>query len=325
MIHRRLLSLMLWGLAVCLLAGSLGASRLAAQVSKGSISGTVTDPTGAAVPDAEVTAVSSTTGAANTTRTESTGLFRLPLLGGGSYTVTVAKEGFRKLVLSDVEVRSAQDNSLGTLKLEVGQLTTVIEVSAAPPILQTSQAQVSSSIKGSEITVFPGIGENQGLDRLVLMLPGVINSRDNSFSNSNGADFAVNGIRGRNNDQQIDGQANNDNSVGGPSMFIGNTDFVQEYQVVTNNFGPEYGRNAGSVVNIIMKSGTNSWHGAVNATESNSALGTLNNVQKAFEGMTKLPQFNDIFHSYSAGGPVVKDRMFIFAGFDHEYMSQKRT
>lgn len=325
MTHRRLLNLLLWALAVCLLAGSLGASRLAAQVVKGSISGTVTDPTGAAVPDAEVTAVNPATGAANATRTEATGLFRLSLLAIGNYTVTVAKQGFRKLVLSDVEVRSAQDRGLGTLQLEVGQLTTVVEVSAAAPLLQTTQSQVSTALKGSEITIFPGIGENQGLDRLVLMLPGVINSRDNSFSNSNGTDFAVNGIRGRNNDQQIDGQANNDNSVGGPSMFIGNTDFVQEYQVVTNNFGPEYGRNAGSVVNIIMKSGTNNWHGSVYATESNSALGTLSNTQKAFQGMKKLPQFNDIFHSYSAGGPIVKDRVFIFAGFDNEYMSQKQT
>ncbi len=70
-------------------------------------------------------------------------------------------------------------------------------------------------------------------------------------------------MRGRNNDQEIDGQNNNDNSVGGPGLFLSNPEFVQQYVIVTNNFGPEYGRNAGSVVNIITKSGTNSWHGTV--------------------------------------------------------------
>ncbi len=80
------------------------------------------------------------------------------------------------------------------------------------------------------------------------------------FSNSNGVDFSVNGLRARDNDQQVDGQNNNDNSVGGPGIFVSDTNFVDEYQVVTNNFGAEYGRNAGSVVNITTKSGTNTWH-----------------------------------------------------------------
>ena len=90
-----------------------------------------------------------------------------------------------------------------------------------------------------------------------MLLPGVSASRDNFFSNTNGGTgFTVNGLRGRNNDQQIDGQNNNDNSVAGPGIFLGDAEFVDQYQITTNNFGPEYGRNAGSVVNITTKSGT---------------------------------------------------------------------
>jgi hypothetical protein len=110
----------------------------------------------------------------------------------------------------------------------------------------------------------------RGLDNLALTVPGVVNNRDLGFSNTNGTGFAVNGLRGRNNDQQIDGQNNNDNSVGGPGLFVSDAEFVQEYQITTSNFGAEYGRNSGSVVNVITKSGTNNIHGSVYGTESNS-------------------------------------------------------
>jgi hypothetical protein len=296
----------------------LCASRATAQVVKGSISGTVVDPTGAAVPGADVTAVNSQTGGAYSTKTEPTGLFNLPLLAIGNYTLTVAKEGFRKLAMTGVQVTAAQDYGLGSLRLELGELTTVVEVAAAPPLLQTTQSQVSTALSSTALAVFPGLDFDVGLDVLALQIPGVVNPRDAGFSNSNGNDFASNGLRSRNNDQQIDGANNNDNSVAGPGVFIGNTDFVQEYQITTNNFGAEYGRNAGSVVNIITKTGTNKWHGALFGTENNNKLNTLSNDQKAFEGLHALPVMNDEFSGGSIGGPIKKDKVFMFAGFDNE-------
>jgi len=316
---------MIFGFLALALSLSLATRTASGQISKGSISGTIIDQSGAAVPEADIRATDAATNQSFSTKSEATGLFKLALVPVGTYRVEISKQGFKKFGMSNVIVSAAVDNGLGTVQLEVGELTTVIEVTAAPPLLQTTQSQISTAIKGSDIAVFPGVGENQGLDRLVLMLPGVINSRDNSFSNSNGASFAVNGIRGRNNDQQIDGQANNDNSVAGPSIFVGNVDFVQEYQVITNNFGPEYGRNAGSVVNVILKSGTNDFHGTVTVTEANSALNTLDNIQKSFQDLEKLPQFNNVFHSYSGGGPIIKDRLFVFGGFDQDYMAQSET
>jgi len=288
------------------------------QVVKGSISGFVEDVTGARVPGAAVKAVEVSTGSSASTVSAGDGAFRISLLAIGSYNLTITKEGFRSMELTGVGVTAAQDTGLGELKLEVGQTTTTVEVTAAPPLLNTTQAQITTAVTGSEITVFPGLNGNIGLDSMVMQLPGVVGTRDNNRANTNGAAFSVNGLRGRANDQQIDGANNNDNSVTGPGLFVGNTDFVQEYQVTTNNFGPEYGRNAGSVVNVITKSGSNTWHGDVFGTEANNKLNTLSNTQKAFEGLTKLPVLNDEFSGGSVGGPILKDKLFVFGGADDE-------
>ncbi len=178
------------------------------------------------------------------------------------------------------------------------------------------------------MTTFAGVNENEGLDNLALFVPGVTAARDNGFSNTNGGSgFQVNGIRGRNNDQEIDGQNNNDNSVGGPSLFVSDTEFVQQYVLVTNQFGPEYGRNAGSVVNIITKSGTNSLHGSLYGNENNSVMNALTNQEKQFvvnpdgSHLTEVPRLNDEFAGFTLGGPLVKNKLFLFGGFDEEIIS----
>ena len=105
---------------------------------------------------------------------------------------------------------------------------------------------------------------------------------------------------------------------------------MQQYVLVTNNFGPEYGRNAGSVVNIITKSGGNAWHGSIYESENNSILNSLNNGQRQgfitdAEGnnLTKQPRLNDEFGGFTIGGPLVKNKAFIFGGFDQELISTK--
>jgi hypothetical protein len=297
-----------------------------AQVSSGSISGTVVDPSGAAVTGAEVKAVSAGTNQAATTVSDSAGLFKLPLLPVGSYRVEVSKSGFRKASLAGVGVTPGVDTGLGNVKLEIGSAAETVEVTAATPLVETTQAQITNTFDATYLNNIPGIQENEGLDNLALLLPGVAMSRDLAFSNSNGVDFSVNGLRSRNNDQQVDGQANNDNSVAGPGIFVSDTEFVNEYQVTTNNFGAEYGRNAGSVVNIITKSGSNTWHGSVYGTESNSGLTSLTNQQANTVwglGLTKPPRFNDEFTGATIGGPWVKNKVFFFGGFDNEIFAAK--
>jgi hypothetical protein len=289
-----------------------------AQVSTGSISGIVVDTSGASVPGARVSAVRVSSGQSYAGLTDTAGNFRLASLAVGEYTVTVSHVGFDHLVISNVAVAPAVDTGIGKLKVSVGKVTTTVQVTGAPAILQTTQSQVSSTLTSSFIQHFPGVNENEGMDNLAILLPGVVNSRDDNFSNFNGMAFSSNGMRGRDNDQQIDGQYNNDNDVGGPALFVSNSDFVQDYQVITDNFGPEYGRNSGSVVNVITKSGTNQYHGDAYITEGNSGLDTLSNTQIAFEGLTKLPYFNDEFSGASFGGPIKRDKAFFFGGFDDE-------
>src|SRR5271156_7053116 len=178
-----------------------------------------------------------------------------------------------------VAISAGADLGLGNVTIQLGQASTTVEVTANTSLIESSEAQVSNTFTSEQLATFPAIAANQGLDYLALQVPGVAASRDNTFSNTNGVGFSVDGIRGRNNDQQIDGQNNNDNSVAGPSLFLSNPDFVQEYQITTGNFEPEYGRNSGSVVNIITPVGSNAWHGTVKAAEGNSVLPTLNNFQ----------------------------------------------
>ncbi|MCU1221734.1 MAG: TonB-dependent receptor plug, partial [Candidatus Angelobacter sp.] len=222
------------------------------QVLKGSISGTAADPNGAVIPGATVKATDSNTGAELRTTTDSSGNFRFNLIPAGDYKIEISAPGFQTVVQNGVAVIAGRDSSLSLIKLTVGEASTTVEVTAESALIEPTQSQVTNTFSGSVLATMPGVQENEGLDNLALFVPGVAPSRDNNFSNLNGGTgFSVNGLRGRNNDQQIDGQNNNDNSVAGPGVFVSDVEWVNQYVLITNQFGPEYGRNAGSVVNII--------------------------------------------------------------------------
>jgi hypothetical protein len=299
------------------------------QVLKGSISGTAVDQQGAVVSGAQVKATNAATAAVLTTTTDNSGSFRFNLIPSGDYKLEISAQHFKTAVQNNVVVTAGRDSGLGAIKLTVGEASTTVEVTADAPLIETSQAQVTNTFSGVQLSTFAGIQENQGLDSLAVFVPGVSSSRDNNFSNSNGGGgFSSNGLRGRNNDQQIDGQNNNDNSVGGPGLFLSNAEFVSQYVLVTNQFGPEYGRNSGSVVNVISKSGSNAWHGSVFGSENNSILNSLNNFDKNPEicesnCLKKPNRINDEFGGFTIGGPMVKNRLFFFGGFDQEIVSQK--
>src|ERR1043166_6941492 len=311
------------------------------QVVKGSISGSVTDPQGAVVSGAQVKAKSVETGVVFATTSDGAGLYRFNLIPVGTYTVEITSQGFKTTTQSNVQVGAGRDTGLGSIHLSVGEASTTIEVTGEAPLIETTQSQISSTFSGQTLSTFAGIQENQGLDRLALFVPGVVATRSDNFSNTNGGGFSSNGLRGRNNDQELDGQNNNDNSVGGPALFVSDTNFVQQYVIVTNNFGPEYGRNAGSVVNIITKSGTNAWHGSVFGYENSSYLNALSNTQKntnkpgavpasisptgacpatnpLCNPFTGPPRSNNEFSGGTIGGPIMKNKIFSFFGFDNQ-------
>jgi hypothetical protein len=291
------------------------------QVLKGSISGTIVDQQGAVVTGAQVKATGVDTGSVQTTTSDSSGSFRFNLIPSGNYKIEVSAANFKTSVQTDILVAAGRDSGLGSIKLTVGETSSTIEVTAETPLIESTQAQVTNTFSGTVLTNFAGIQENEGLDNLALFVPGVASTRDQNFSNTNGGGgFSVNGLRGRNNDQEIDGQNNNDNSVAGPSLFFSDPEFVSQYVIITNNFGPEYGRNAGSVVNLITKSGSNAWHGSIYENENNRNLNSLTAGQNA-NGLTEPPRSNDEFGGFTIGGPMVKNRAFMFGGFDQEILT----
>ncbi len=170
--------------------------------------------------------------------------------------MVISDSGFSELKIENVVVTSGNSNNLGKQALKVGASTQEVTVEGTQPLLETTQSQVSTTFSSEQIQDLP-LGN--GFDTVALLVPGTVQTHDNNFSNTNGEGFSSNGQRGRSNNFELDGQSNNDNSVAGPQIFFGNQDAIQELQVITNNFSAQYGRNMGSVINYLTKSGTNSF------------------------------------------------------------------
>lgn len=300
----------------------MSAATAVAQLSTGSLSGTVIDAQRAPIPNAEVDITNVATREKLTTLTGTDGSFHGNALSPGIYTIRVSKISFKQLLIENAPVDVGSDLGLGELQLNLGEVSSTITVESVSALAARTEPQLSQSFGTQALTSLPGIQENNGLDNLALLVPGVADSRDLGFSSANGAQFTVNGLRGRSTDQQIDGQNNNDNYETGPLISLGDPEFVAQYELTTGNFNAEFGRNSGSVVNIITKSGTNSLHGSLYATESNWRFNSLTANQKGFEGLTRVPVFNDAFVGGTIGGPIAKDRLFFFAGVNSEILNQ---
>src|ERR1700723_2385177 len=251
-------------------------------INNGNISGTVADQTGAVIPGATITATATATNIKAVTTSGADGNFSFKDVPVGSYTIVISASGFSGLTLNNVQVAASRDSGIGVEKLNPGGAQAVVEVSAAENILETSQAQVTTTFDSQQVSNLPLGG---GFDEVALLIPGVVNTRADAFSNSNGVSFSVNGERGRANNFQIDGQSNNDTTIAGPQVFFGNDEALAEVQVITNSFSAQYGRNAGSVVNYVTKSGSNSIHGSAIYKYSGDFTSSLT------QGISKGPQF----------------------------------
>ena len=196
------------------------APRATAQgITTGSISGTVVDPTGAVIPGATINATATATDVKATAVAGKLGEFRFKDVPIGKYTLVITATGFSGLTLNNIEVDAAKEQGLGAEVLSPGSASTVVEVSAAQNIIETTQSQVTTTFDTQALTNLPTAG---GFDELALLIPGVVDTHSDGFSNTNGANFSVNGERGRGNNFEIDGQANNDTTITGPSAFFGN-------------------------------------------------------------------------------------------------------
>ena len=196
----RLNKLQLVVLLVMLFAATFA---MAQGIATGSISGTVLDPSSAVVVGAKATAQNIATGLILTADTNDTGYFAFRSVPPGTYKITIAAKGFRSVEVPQVQVESSRDATLATIKLQLTSAAgETVEVIEAAPILETSTAQVTNTFDTQATADLPTGG---GFDSLALFLPGVADTGSNSFSNSNGASFSSNGLRGRSNNFQIDG------------------------------------------------------------------------------------------------------------------------
>jgi outer membrane receptor protein involved in Fe transport len=310
----RLLAVSAILLTIAASVSPLATPHVLAQATSGGLRGVVTDPSGAVVPDATITAREVGTGAETTTRSNAEGLYTLPKLKPGKYLLTIEKEGFRRQEFQDVDVILGQDQTIDAT-LTVGAPTETVTVTATgEELIQRENVQVSQQFQSRQISDLPSNIAGGGIDTLAILAPGVVPSFA-GVANNNGQELSVNGNRPRSNNFSIDGQDNNDLTVAGPSFFVDNPDIVAEYQVITNNFSAEYGRNQGAVINIVTKAGTNDFHGTgfwFHRDRKN--LDSLTNFERR-SGREDPPPFLYNVYGGTLGGPIVRDRAFFFGSY----------
>jgi hypothetical protein len=307
-------------LLVCLLV-LLTAGSLAAQTFRGTILGTVTDATGAVVAGAKVAAKNTGTGQERTTETSADGSYTIPELQVGTYTVTVSQSGFQTSVTTGVNVDVAIQRRVDT-QLKTGEVSQTVEVSGESlPQIETTSNTLGGVFTTTEVKDIPVNGRDY--QKLIYLTPGIAGSPD-QITDSPGSFgvFSMNGARGRSNNFLLDGTDMNDgyrndpaiNEAGvfGTPATILPIDAVAELRVLSN-FEPEYGRNAGAVINIVTKSGQNQLHGTAIEYFRNSALDARNFFN--FSDQPKAQFHNNQFGG-SLGGPIVKDKTFFFVNYE---------
>ncbi len=294
----------------------LSQSRLWSQSESttGTLRGTVTDPSGAFIPNAKVTVKHLDTGYTRETTTGADGYYNLPLLPVGLYELRVGVAGFATMVQTNLPIDVGRVVTLN-LELKVGTTQQTVEVQADAPLVETTRTQVSSVMDESVVRALPIHGRNY-LD-ITLLTPGVV--RDNNRA----GDISFGGLKGTLNSLQIDGVENN-NTFFGQSLgrtgvrapFQFSSEAVKEFQVKTNSYSAEFGRAGGAVINAVTKSGTNTLHGSLYDFYRDNRL-NANKWELNRTGRPRPPlriwQFGG-----GAGGPIVRDKAFWFFDYDSQ-------
>jgi hypothetical protein len=271
-----------------------------AQSVYAAIHGTVTDTSGAVVPNAKVTVVNTSTGITTTAATDSKGYYTLPQLQvGGPYSVTISAPGFKSSTTTDITL-NVNDNRDADAKLDVGSGTTTVEVSGTSLQVETADTQLKQVMTAEQLEEIPLLGRDPaGLQKLE---PGVVESSDRFGS------FSTNGSQTAQNSFVLDGVDINDGPLQNEGIQI-NPDALQEENIITSTLNPEFARNSGAIVNQIITSGTNKFHG--NAFEY--YRDTFLNGTPYFA--TAKPQFHQNLYGGTLGGPVFHDKLFFFLGY----------
>jgi hypothetical protein len=284
------------------------ACQAVAQVGSARLQGVVRDPTGAVVPSARVIIVNSRTGMKTPTSTSSEGIFIFPSLQPGLYTLNVEAAGFLKTEVPELEVNVGENPQ--DVNLEIGQPTESIVVQARTERVQTADAQIAHAVTLRDIEVLPQLGRSPiGLG---IFYPGIQTWPGNTLLSS-----TVNGSRPGSTNSRLDGIDVNDSLTPyfGFATTAFNTDSIEEFRIVTSGGKAEYGRNAGGQIELITRSGTNTWHGNAFEFLRNTALNANNFFNNSTPGGLSRPAFIQNRFGGSLGGPIRSNRTFIFVNY----------
>jgi len=291
---------MVLAIAVCLAAPLAGA-----QSTGGRIRGTVMDTSGGAIASAKVTLINEATNASREVQPGSNGEYIFLEVPVGTYEIDATSQGFKKSTRKGIVLNLNEVVSVD-ITLQVGGSTDVVEVTGAPPVVDTTSTQLGAVVNERAVSQLPLNARDTY--QLLQLQPGVqgVGGSDLFYGSNQSGAVSVNGGRGRSNNFNVNGGDGNDLFVNSPGIQP-TPDSVAEFRVLTNTFDAEYGRNSGAVINVVTKSGTNALHGNVYEFLRNQLFNA-----KGFLDLRrpddKQNQFGGTF-----GGPIKKDRTFFFA------------
>uniref|UniRef100_Q01XC9 Cna B domain protein n=1 Tax=Solibacter usitatus (strain Ellin6076) TaxID=234267 RepID=Q01XC9_SOLUE len=290
------------------------------QTVSGDLVGRVLDAAGSAVPNATITATNTGTNVNTKGTTNTSGEYRIGNLPPGNYDISAAANGFAKATLKNVAV---QLNQIATanLTLQVGTVTTSVEVTEAPAVIDTTTAQVQNTFSSKASEDLPTTSNGFGVLNLSMLNAGVTSAGGIGVGIGTGP--SVGGQRPRSNNFTVEGIDNNEKSTTGPEASIPN-DAVAEFSVLQNQFTAEYGHSAGGQFNTVVKSGTNSVHGTVYEYMQNRDLNALDQ-HLAQQGILSNPRFDQNRLGATIGGPIIKDKWFYFGDFEYNPVGQAAT
>ena len=307
-----------------------------AQVLYGTINGTVTDSAKAAIPNAAVTVTNQANGEQRTVETGGSGEFLVPNLEPGPYTVMVkANAAFGTYTQKNVSITANQQVRVNAM-LEPAAVQAEVTVTTAPPTLQTETAEVTHDISESELAQLPvGGGEGRNFQQLYSLIPGVSPPIEENSTASNPARSVgvnVNGVANVSNTTRIDGAVNTYGWLPYIIAYVPPADAIQTVNIVTNSFNAEQGTAGGASINVIIKGGTNHFHGSVWEYYQDAALNARGYTQTVASGIKQVPKnvFNE--YGFSIGGPVYipkiltgKNKLFFFQDFERTTRRQGLT
>src|SRR5256712_3087708 len=302
-----------WILGLCLLMSG----PLRAQVAGATLSGTIADALGAAVPNATVSATNIATGVTASTTTNPVGAYTVPNLNAGDYQVSASASGF-STALARLTLTVGQKQELN-LALVVGPVVETIEVTATAPQVDLTSSTVSGNVSATTLRELPLNGRDWA--SLATLQPGVVSVRTHpqgtQATRGLGLHMTISGGRPTQNSYRLDGAIVNDYSNAGPGSVLGQNlgvDAIQDFSVLTSNYSAEYGFTSGGVINAVTRSGSNTFHGSVFDFLRNDHLDAANFFNNA-SNLPKQPLKRNQFGA-SGGWRVLKDRLFLFGDYE---------